>query len=275
MPLKWYQMAHQSLILGESKFIQKKGFPILSSFSLFPPLFYCIYRSTRPGAKEIPIPEQIKRTIPVIQQLRKVSNVPISIDTRHSAVARAAVDAGADIVNDVSGGTFDPKMLSVVSDLKVPMILMHMRGTPESMQTMTEYKDSNVCEEVTKALLERSRDAEDAGIHRWLQILDPGIGFAKDHRQNLLLLKHTTTTIRTKLQGIPLLLGTSRKGFIGKITGETNAEERDYGSVASVIAALCLGASPTSDLGYNILRVHNVKGTKQATRVMDAISNVR
>ena len=143
------------------------------------------------------------------------------------------------------------------------------------MQTMTEYKDNNVCEEVTEALLERSSDAGKAGIHRWLQILDPGIGFAKDFDGNLLLLKHTTTTIRTKLQGIPLLLGTSRKGFIGKITGETKAEERDYGSVASVITALCYGASSSVDLGCNILRVHNVKGTKQATRVMDTISNVR
>lgn len=230
--------------------------------------------STRPGAKEIPIQEQIKRTIPVIEELRKVSDVVISIDTRHAAVARAAVQAGADIVNDVSGGRFDAEMLSVVSELKVPMILMHMRGTPESMQTMTEYKD-DVCEEVAQALLERSHEAEDAGIHRWQQILDPGIGFAKDFSGNLLLLKHTATEIRTRLEGIPLLLGTSRKGFIGQITGETIAEERDFGSVASVITALCLGSSTPSNLGCNILRVHNVKGTKQATLVMDAISNVK
>jgi dihydropteroate synthase len=206
----------------------------------------------------------------VIQKLRQVSDVPISIDTRQAAVARAAMEAGADIVNDVSGGSFDSEMLSTVSDLGVPIILMHMRGTPESMQTMTVYSD--VCEVVIEALLEKSLDAEEAGIQRWMQVLDPGIGFAKDFDGNLLLLKHAAS-MRPNLQGIPLLLGTSRKGFIGEITGEINPEERDFGSVASCITALCLGSS--SDLGCNILRVHNVKGTKQAIVVMDAISNAK
>jgi dihydropteroate synthase len=233
-----------------------------------------LHRSTRPGAKEIAVEQQIQRTIPVIKKLRQVSDVPISIDTRHADVARAAIEAGADIVNDVSGGTFDPNMLSTVSELNVPMILMHMRGTPESMQTMTEYKNVDVCNDVADALLEISHDAEEAGIHRWVQVLDPGIGFAKDQDGNLQLLKQTATTMREKLQGIPILLGTSRKGFLGKITGETNAAERDFGSVASCVVALCLGSPSPSNLGCNILRVHNVKGTKQATLVMDAISKV-
>lgn len=234
-----------------------------------------VCRSTRPGAKEIDVEQQIQRTVPVITMLRRVSDVPISIDTRHADVARAAIEAGADIVNDVSGGRFDPNILSTVSELKVPMILMHMRGTPESMQTLTEYDNGDVCDAVATSLLAISNDAEEAGIHRWFQILDLGIGFAKDEVGNMKLLKQTATTMRERLQGIPLLLGTSRKGFIGKITGETQATERDFGSVASCIVALCLGSHSPSDLGCNILRVHNVKGTKQATMVMDAVSKAR
>eukprot|EP00980_Cylindrotheca_fusiformis_P029920 scaffold24028_cov152-Cylindrotheca_fusiformis.AAC.11 len=231
--------------------------------------------STRPGAKEIAVEQQIQRTIPVIKKLRQVSDVPISIDTRHADVARAAIEAGADIVNDVSGGRFDPKMLSTVSELRVPMILMHMRGTPESMQSMTEYENGDVSAAVINSLLNTSNQAEEAGIHRWVQVVDPGIGFAKDQNGNLKLLKQTATTMREQLRGLPLLLGTSRKGFIGKITGEANAAERDFASVASCIVALCLGSPSPSDLGCNILRVHNVKGTKQATLIMDAISKVR
>ena len=221
--------------------------------------------STRPGAETIPPHVQIERTVPVIKGIRNLSDVPISIDTRHSVVARAAVEAGADIINDVSGGSFDPEMLSTVADLGVPIVLMHMRGTPETMEILTDYDD--VVEDVTKALLERSSEAEREGIPRWLQVLDPGIGFAKDLQGNLQLLKNLSA-IRSMLGGAPILLGTSRKGFIGKITGEKIAEERDYGTVASCIAAICLNDGLDS---CNILRVHNVKGSKQAAMVMDAI----
>jgi dihydropteroate synthase/2-amino-4-hydroxy-6-hydroxymethyldihydropteridine diphosphokinase len=223
--------------------------------------------STRPGAKEISVEEQIQRTAPVIKRIREVSDVPISIDTRHAAVAKAAIEAGADIVNDVSGGTFDPDMLATVAELGVPIILMHMRGTPSSMQGMTVYDD--VVEDVVQALLERSRNAEKAGVPRWLQVVDPGIGFAKDIQGNLLLLKEMAS-IRSKLGDLPILLGTSRKGFIGKLTGEMNVEERDYGTIGSCVAALCLGNGPA---GCSILRVHNVKAAKQAAVVMDAIRN--
>jgi dihydropteroate synthase len=183
-------------------------------------------------------------------------------------VARAAVEAGADIVNDVSGGTFDPQMLETVAQMRVPMILMHTRGTPETMQQMTEYGD--VVSDVAAALLERSREAEQAGIPRWMQVLDPGIGFAKDLRENLLLLKKMST-LRSLLRDYPILLGTSRKGFIGKIANETNPEARDFGTVASCVAALCLGDSH----GCSILRVHNVEGMKQAAIVMDAIKDAK
>jgi dihydropteroate synthase/2-amino-4-hydroxy-6-hydroxymethyldihydropteridine diphosphokinase len=224
--------------------------------------------STRPGAEEVKIEEELQRTIPVIQRIRERSKIPISIDTRHSVVARAAVEAGADIVNDVSGGTFDSTMLPTVADLGVPMILMHMRGTPATMQSMTEY--DNVVVDVVASLMERSRAAVAAGIPRWMQVLDPGIGFAKNLIGNLMLLKKLNV-MRSDIDNMPILLGTSRKGFIGKITGEVNAADRDFGSVATSITALCLGCNGC--LGCNILRVHNVKGTKQATMAMDAIVN--
>lgn len=233
--------------------------------------------STRPGATEIPVEEQIRRTVPVIQSIRERSKeVVVSIDTRHADVARAAVEAGADIVNDVSGGTHDPNMLSTVADLQVPIVLMHMRGTPELMQRLTDYDDQGgVVDGVIGALLERSQAAEAAGIPRWMQVLDPGIGFAKDLDGNLSLLKNYSD-LRTKLGDFPLLLGTSRKGFIGKLTGETEAEKRDFGTVGSCIASLCLGnRGNDNSLGCNILRVHNVKGAKQATAVMDAIVAAR
>ena len=199
-----------------------------------------------------------------------MSDVPISIDTRHAEVARAAVEAGADIVNDVSGGTFDPLMLETVAELQVPMILMHMRGTPETMQNVTDYND--VVSDVASALLACSRAAEHAGIPRWMQVLDPGIGFAKDLRGNLLLLKNMST-LRSLLRDYPILLGTSRKGFIGQIANVTNPEERDFGSVASCVAALCLGSDKTG--GFDILRVHNVKGMKQGAMIMDAVRQAK
>jgi dihydropteroate synthase/2-amino-4-hydroxy-6-hydroxymethyldihydropteridine diphosphokinase len=229
--------------------------------------------STRPGAEEVDIEEQIARTVPIVKAIRKKSkDIVLSIDTRHAGVARAAVEAGADIVNDVSGGTHDPDMLPTVANLQVPIVLMHMRGDPKSMQNLTNYEDQGgVVDGVVKALLERSQAAEEAGIPRWMQILDPGIGFAKDMEGNLSLLKNYAD-LRTKLGDYPLLLGTSRKGFIGKLSGETIAEERDFGSVGSCVAALCLGINgKETSLGCNILRIHNVKGAKQATVVMDAI----
>jgi len=221
--------------------------------------------STRPGAEEVAIQEEMQRTIPVIEQIRQVSDVPISIDTRNAAVAKAAIEAGADIVNDVSGGTHDAEMLSTVAALKVPMVLMHMRGTPKTMQTMTDYGD--IVSEVASALLERSQDAEKAGIPRWMQILDPGIGFAKDFDGNLKLLKRCGK-LRSLVEDYPILLGPSRKGFIGAITGETIPAERDYGTAAACLAGIF---GEGNGNGCTILRVHNVRGIKQAVRVMDAI----
>ncbi len=189
-------------------------------------------------------------------------------------MARAAVEAGADIVNDVSGGTFDSKMLETVAELRVPIVLMHSRGTPETMQDLTEY--DSVVGDVARELLERSRCAEYAGIPRWNQVLDPGIGFAKDLKGNLILLRHMST-LRSLLGDAPILLGTSRKRFIATIANhylhDKSPEERDYGTVASCIAALCLEGDTSA--GCNILRVHNVQGMKQAAMVMDAVKRAK
>jgi dihydropteroate synthase len=190
-----------------------------------------------------------------------VSDIPLSIDTRHALVAQAAVDAGADIVNDISGGTWDPDMPQVVAAHSVPLILMHMRGTPETMQDMTNY--DNVLQDVANSLQERSLAAQQAGVHRWQQVIDPGIGFSKDLRGNLQLLRHLQ---RFRELNLPVLLGTSRKGFLGKITGVQDAPHRDPATLASCIASLCL-AEP----GPTLVRVHNVEMTVQGLQVMDAI----
>jgi len=223
--------------------------------------------STRPGAAEVAIDEELHRTIPVIKKIREVSDIPLSIDTRHAKVARAAIEAGADIVNDISGGLHDPKMLETVAELGVPVILMHMRGTPRTMQSMTEYDD--VVKDVSNKLQERIRAAEKAGIPRWLQVADPGIGFAKDLAGNLLLLKNLKK-IRSMVNDVPILIGTSRKGFIGKLTGTDQADQRDFGTVASMVGPLCLEGG---ELTCTILRVHNVEAARQATKIMDALKS--
>lgn len=226
--------------------------------------------STRPGAKEVELEAELNRTIPVIQRIRQISDdIIISIDTRNSAVAKAAVEAGADIVNDVSGGTYDPKMFHIVAQLRVPIVIMHTRGTPETMQTMTQYED--VVTEVSASLSKQSALAEAVGIPRWLQVLDPGIGFAKDLNGNLSLLKHTDK-IRSLVDDIPLLIGPSRKGFIGKLSNESIANERDFGTLSS-----CLVSILRSDniVVPTILRVHNVKGIKQGLTVFEAVLNAK
>jgi len=232
--------------------------------------------STRPGAMEIAVEEEIRRTIPIIEGIRKVSDVPLSIDTRHSAVARAAIEAGADIVNDVSGGTFDAQMLSTVGELHVPIILMHMRGIPENMQTMTKYDD--VVSEVANTLAKQSgRAAGEHGVQRWSQVIDPGIGFAKDLAGNLSLLKNIGR-VRSRSDGLPILIGSSRKGFIGKLSGATDPDARDPGTIASFVASLCLEERENHQPNVqrcNIVRVHNVKDCKQAATLMDAIRDAQ
>jgi dihydropteroate synthase len=206
--------------------------------------------------------------------LPTVSDVVISIDTRHAAVAHAAIAAGADMVNDVSGGTFDDAMFSTVGALGVPMILMHMRGTPETMQSLTSYQDI-VVDVGTSLKYQSDTAAKEHSIHKWMQIVDPGIGFAKDLRGNLLLLQNIAA-LRRIVEDLPVLIGTSRKGFLGTITSVPLAEDRDPGTLSSCITALCLEnhGSVSETAPCSILRVHNVAPCRQAVAVMDAIRNV-
>jgi dihydropteroate synthase len=169
-------------------------------------------------------------------------------------------------------------MLRTVGSLGVPIVLMHMRGTPETMQTMTDYDD--VVSEVAHTLLNQSALAASRhSVHRWIQIVDPGIGFAKTLQGNILLLRNMAH-FRSSVQNLPVLIGTSRKGFLGSITGAARAADRDPATIASCVAALCLESpTPETDLcrSYtcrcNILRVHNVADCKQAALIMDAIRN--
>eukprot|EP00904_Undaria_pinnatifida_P004367 jgi/Undpi1/13931/HiC_scaffold_9.g03582.m1 len=220
-----------------------------------------------PGATEISAEEEISRVVPVIEGIRDASSfakdgqgVTISVDTRRAAVAEAAVAAGAHAVNDVSGGRFDPEMFAAVARAEIPLIMMHMRGTPTTMTSLTDY-GGNVVAEVLASLQECSRAAESAGIPRWMHVLDPGIGFAKTHSQSLLLLQRLDS-IAARV-GSPLLVGPSRKRFVGELTGESDPSRRDWGTIGACCSA--------AERGAKIVRVHNVKGAAQALAVSDAI----
>jgi dihydropteroate synthase len=219
-------------------------------------------QSTRPGAAEISLEEEIDRVIPVLQILRQKAeifgSVPISVDTTRAQVAKAAVEAGADIINDISGATFDSEMLSTVANLKVPIILMHIRGTPQTMQKLTDYRD--LIGQIREFLESRIAEAVAAGIDKSHIILDPGIGFAKNYSQNLEILQQLA-----KFRGLdcPILVGVSRKSFIGHILNQPLAKQRIWGT-----AAACTGAIANS---ADILRVHDVREMYDVCLVADAI----
>lgn len=215
--------------------------------------------STRPGAPEVAVPEEINRTAPVIAALRAAGvKVPISVDTRKAAVARATLEAGADIINDVSAMLFDPAMTAAVVQSGAPVCLMHMRGTPESMKLDTAYED--VLLDVYDAL-ETARDrAIQAGVAPERIMLDPGIGFAKTAEQNLWLVRNLGLFHSLVC---PILLGVSRKRFIGTVGGVTEAAARMPGSVAVALAGVAQGAQ--------ILRVHDTAETVQALRLWQAL----
>lgn len=226
-------------------------------------------QSTRPGAPQVSAEEELSRVLPAVELIKRLpgtSNVAISIDTYRADVASAAIRAGAHIVNDVSAGLLDPAMLSTVAQLGCTICLMHMRGTPETMSSLTTYPDG-VVTGVARELLARVRAAEDAGIRRWRIILDPGIGFAKTQAQNLELLRRLDELRRFPgLEGFPWLVGASRKGFIGKITGVREAKERVWGTAAAVVAAV--------QGGSEVVRVHDVREMGQVVRMADAIWRV-
>ncbi len=218
-------------------------------------------QSTRPNAEDVTLAEELDRVIPVIQALRRhseFSRVPISIDTTRATVANAAIVAGADLINDVSSGTFDAEMFPTVAKLGVPIALMHLRGTPQTMQTLTDYQD--LIGEIVEFLELRIRDAIAAGIDRHQIIIDPGIGFAKKQAQNLEILRQLPA-----FQGLgcPILVGVSRKSFIGHIISQPDPQKRGWGTAAACVSAIVGGT--------DILRVHDVAEMHDVCRVADAV----
>ena len=215
-------------------------------------------QSTRPGAEQVSVEEELNRVLPVVKALRSVLNVPISVDTTRASVAHRAVEAGADMVNDISGGLFDPDMLPVVAELGVPIVLMHIRGTPQTMQQLTEYQD--LIAEIYEFLESRIAAAVAAGIERSHLIVDPGIGFAKTSEQNLEILRQLPIF---RSLDVPILVGVSRKSFIGRILNQPDPKGRVWGTAAACCAAIAGLA--------DILRVHDVLEMRDVCRVADAI----
>jgi dihydropteroate synthase len=213
--------------------------------------------SSRPGSEPITEEEELRRVIPVIKGLAKTVSVPISIDTYKSKVAGKAMKAGAQIVNDISGLTFDSNMIDVAREFDACLVLMHMKGTPKTMQQDPSYSD--VVEEVAEFLAQQAGKARMNGIVK--VIVDPGIGFGKTVEQNLELFKRLR---RFAQLGCPLLVGPSRKSFIGKLLGAP-VEGRLEGTAAAVTTSILRGA--------NIVRVHDVREMKKVVLVADALKN--
>jgi dihydropteroate synthase len=214
--------------------------------------------STRPFAEPVSTADELDRVIPAIRLIRQRSAIPIAIDTTKAKVARKALAEGADIINDISALRFDPEMPDLVKETEVPVIIMHMQGTPSDMQRDPHYDD--VVAEIKDFFTERLAWAEANGIARKRFIIDPGIGFGKTVGHNLTILKRAAEL--TEL-GCPVLIGHSRKSFIGKVLG-VEVDERDVAT--AVISALCTGK------GVSILRVHDVGLTVQAVRLAEAIN---
>ena len=215
--------------------------------------------STRPGAGPVPVKEEAARVLPVVRAL--AGAVTVSVDTYKAAVAAAALDAGAEIVNDVSGGTMDPELLAVVARHGAYVILGHMRGTPAEMTAHARYTD--VVGEVKRELSERIDAAIAAGVAGTRILVDPGLGFAKTGAHNLTLLAHLGELAAL---GFPLVVGASRKSFLGALTGR-GVDDRELGTAAAHTAAILAGA--------RVVRVHDVAAQKDAVAVADAIVRAR
>jgi len=218
--------------------------------------------STRPGSDPVPLEEELRRTIPVIEALTKECKIPISIDTYKSEVARRALDAGASMVNDISGLKFDPEMPHIVCKYGVPVIIMHIKGTPKDMQKNPVYEA--LIPEIMDYLRESIGRAREAGVPEERIIIDPGIGFGKTFEQNLEIIHnlHEFTFLEK-----PVLIGPSRKTFIGKILGDAPVTDRIEGTAAAVAISIMNGA--------NIVRVHDVKEMVRVVKVADAIKRMR
>lgn len=214
--------------------------------------------STRPGSEPVDEAEELKRVVPVIQKLREQSEILISIDTTKAAVAQAAIEAGADIINDISGFKIDPKMKQVAINTQAGCMLMHMRGTPQTMQQFLDYED--IVQDIISYFEEIIRDLVSSGIDRKCLMIDPGIGFSKNVEQNLTLIRQLADFEKLKL---PILLGTSRKSFIGHVLEKTDPTDRVWGTAASIAIGIANGA--------HVVRVHDIKEMSDVTRLSDAI----
>ena len=239
---------HPESAIAQARYLVKAGADILDIGG----------ESTRPGAAEISPEEELNRVVPVIEAIRRELSVPISVDTTKAAIASASVAAGADIINDISGATFDSQMLPTVAELGVPIVLMHMRGTPKTMQTMTDYQD--LIGEIYQFLQGRVEAAIASGIDKSSIILDPGIGFAKTYDQNLEILRRLS---EFRSLGCPILIGVSRKSFIGRIVNQSDPQGRIWGTAGACAGAIASGA--------DILRVHDVQEMRDVCLVADAI----
>ncbi|MBN2655125.1 MAG: dihydropteroate synthase [Nitrospirae bacterium] len=216
--------------------------------------------STRPGADPVELQEEIKRTIPVIEAISSKLSIPLSIDTYKAEVARQAVEAGAVIINDISGLRSDPHMKNIPAASGAYLIIMHMKGTPKDMQTDPVY--DALVPEICEYFRQGIGTALEAGVVPEKIMLDPGIGFGKTLDHNLEILNRLDLI---KLMGMPLVVGVSRKSFIGRLLDNAPADSRLEGTAAAVAVSIMKGA--------DILRVHDVKEMSKVARVVDAIKN--
>jgi len=221
-------------------------------------------QSTRPGADCIGVEGELERLLPALRAIRSaLPDVILSVDTFHAAVAEAALAAGADWINDVSGGRRDPALLPLVAQAGCPLVLMHSRGDSQTMDALVEYGDAGVVQGVLQELRQASERALAAGLQQRQLIWDPGLGFAKTHAQNLELLRGLP---QLRAEGVPLLVGPSRKRFIGAVLDEPRPRARIWGTAA--VVAHCAAA------GVDVVRVHDGTPMVQAVRMADAIWRV-
>ena len=216
--------------------------------------------STRPGSADVDAEEEERRVVPVVAALIGHVPVPISVDTTKARVARAALDAGAEIVNDISGLRFEPALADEAARARAGLVLMHSLGTRGTLHTLPPAED--VLGEVTESLRASVREAERRGVERASLCVDPGVGFGKSQEQNVELLARLDV-LADAFPDLPLLVGTSRKRFVGALLGGAPVEERLYGTMATVAAAVLRGAS--------VVRVHDVRAAVDTVRVIDAI----
>lgn len=219
--------------------------------------------STRPGSERVSVEDEIQRVVPVIRALTSRIDVPISIDTTKADVARAALDAGAEIVNDISGLRWDPAIADVAAEAEAGLVLMHSRGTFETMHSQPPVAD--IHDEVSRGLAASVAAAKQRGVTDPQIALDVGIGFGKTPEQNLELLANLDRLV-TEFEMYPILVGASRKSFIGKVLGATSPNNRLGGSLAAAVVAV--------ERGAKIVRVHDVKETVAALRVLKAVIDV-